>query len=83
MQSWPNSGGWRWTSTTAKSRALAGPHVWPLDIDVARASVRLDFRADPADGIIAATSAVHNVPLLTRDRVIGQSKLVPLALPPA
>ncbi len=45
--------------------------------------VQLDFRADPADGIIAATSAVHNVPLLTRNRVIGQSKLVPLALPPA
>ena len=62
------------------ARALAGLHVWPLDIDVARASVRLDFRADPADEIIAATSVVHNVPLLTRDRIIAQSKLVPLAL---
>ena len=62
------------------ARALAGLHVWPIDIGVARAWVRLDFRADPADEIIAATSAVHNVPLLTRDRVIGQSKLVPLAL---
>ena len=65
------------------ARALAGLHVWPIDIDVARASGRLDFRADPADEIIAATSTVHNIPLLTRDRIIGQSKLIPLALPPA
>ncbi len=62
------------------ARALAGLHVWPVDIAVARASVRLDFRAGPADGIIAVTSAVHNVPLVNRDRAIGQSKLVPLAL---
>ncbi len=63
------------------ARALAGLHVWPVEIAIARASVRLDFRAEPADEIIAATSAVHNVPLLTRDRVIGQSELVPRALP--
>ena len=63
------------------ARALAGLHVWPIDIDVARSAVRLDFRSDPADEIIAATSVVHNVPLLTRDRIVGQSKLVPLALP--
>ncbi len=62
------------------ARALAGLHVWPIGIDVARASSRLDFCADPADEIIAATSVVHNVPLLTRDRIIAQSKLVPLAL---
>ena len=47
------------------ARALARVHVWPIDIAVARASVRLDIRGDPADGIIAATSTVHNVPLLT------------------
>ena len=64
------------------ARVLASLHVWPIDIEVARASTRLDFRADPADEIIAATSLVHNVPLLTRDRTIGQSKLVPLALSP-
>ena len=62
------------------ARALAGLHTWPIDIDIAKASVRLDFRADPADEIIAATSVVHNVPLLTRDRIIAESKLVPLAL---
>ena len=38
-----------------------------------------DFKGDPADEIIAATSVVHDVPLLTRDRVIRRSKIVPLA----
>ncbi len=62
------------------ARALAALHIWPVDIDVTRASVRLDFRADPADEIIAATSVVHHVPLLTRDRIVAESKVVPLAL---
>jgi PIN domain nuclease of toxin-antitoxin system len=53
--------------------------VWPLDLAVARRSAGLDFRSDPADEIIAATSIVHRVPLLTRDRRIRTSKLVPLA----
>jgi PIN domain nuclease of toxin-antitoxin system len=60
-------------------RALAAIRIWPLDLTIARASTRLDFRSDPADEIIAATSIVHNVPLLTRDRAIRKSKLVPLA----
>ena len=59
--------------------ALAGVHVWPLDLEIARASTQLDFRGDPADELIAATSIVHRVPLLTRDRKIRRSKLVPLA----
>jgi PIN domain nuclease of toxin-antitoxin system len=41
-------------------------------------STRLDFRGDPADEIIAATSVVHRVPLLTRDRRIRGSRIVPL-----
>lgn len=61
------------------ARVLNRLHVWPVDLDIARTSVRLDFRGDPADEIIAATSVVHNVPLLTRDRVIAHSKVVPLA----
>ena len=51
----------------------------PIDLTVARASTRLDFTSDPADEIIAATSVVHNVPLLTRDDIIRSSKMVPLA----
>jgi PIN domain nuclease of toxin-antitoxin system len=39
----------------------------------------LDFRADPADEIIAATSIVHRIPLRTRDARIRRSALVPLA----
>ena len=61
-------------------RVLGRLHVWPIDLEVAMTSVRLDFRGDPADEIIAATSVVHDVPLLTRDRVIRKSKLVPLAV---
>lgn len=60
-------------------RALSGMHVWPLDLTIARASARLDFRGDPADGIITATSVVHGIPLVTRDRAIRRSSVVPLA----
>jgi PIN domain nuclease of toxin-antitoxin system len=61
------------------TRAFSGLHVWQVDVPVARASTRLDFRGDPADELIAATSLVHGVPLLTRDRVIRRSRLVPFA----
>ena len=60
-------------------RALSLLAVWPLDRAVARRSTELDFKGDPADQIIAATSVVHRVPLLTRDRRIKTSRLVPLA----
>ena len=60
-------------------QALSRIHKWPIDLAVARASTRLDFTSEPADEIIAATSIVHNIPLLTRDRVVRQSKIVPLA----
>jgi len=59
--------------------ALASLHVWPLDLAVARMSTQLDFSADPADELIAATSIVHDVPLVTRDRRIRSSRRVPLA----
>ena len=61
-------------------RVLSHLHVWPIDLEVARASVSLDFRGDPADEIIAATSVVHAIPLLTRDRAIRRSSVVPLAV---
>ena len=59
--------------------SLASVHVWPLDLDVARTSTQLDFRGDPADELIAATSVVHRIPLLTRDKRIRRSQIVPLA----
>jgi PIN domain nuclease of toxin-antitoxin system len=61
------------------TRVLSGLHTWPLDLAVAVQSTRLDFKGDPADEMIAATSVVHRVPLLTRDKVIRRSKVVPLA----
>lgn len=60
-------------------RTLTGIHVWPLDLPISLQSTRLDFRGDPADEIIAATSVVHRVPLVTRDRRIRGSRIVPLA----
>lgn len=53
--------------------------VLPLDANVARQSRNLDISSDPADELIAATSVVHNIPLLTRDSKIKSSKMVPLA----
>jgi len=51
--------------------------VFPVSIEVAVCSTRLDFQSDPADELIAATSIVHGIPLLTRDRKIRASKMVP------
>ena len=61
------------------TRLLSRLHVWPITLDVCRAIRTLDFRGDPADELIAATSLVHRVPLLTRDRQLKRSRLVPLA----
>lgn len=64
---------------TELTRTLSAIHTWPITLAVCRAIRGLDFRSDPADEIIAATSVVHGVPLITRDRVIKRSKKVPLA----
>ena len=61
------------------TRTLSSIHTWPLSWEVCRAVHGLDFRGDPADEIIAATSVVHRVPLLTRDRAIRRSRQVPFA----
>jgi len=61
-------------------RTLARIQTWPLTLEVCRAIQTLDFKGDPADEIIGATSIVHRIPLVTRDRQIRRSKRVPLAL---
>jgi PIN domain nuclease of toxin-antitoxin system len=61
-------------------RILGRITVWNISYQVASALRRLDFRSDPADEIIAATSLAHGVPLLTRDTRILASKIVPFAL---
>ncbi|MBI3073183.1 MAG: PIN domain-containing protein [Deltaproteobacteria bacterium] len=59
--------------------ALRALHVWPIDLDVCLALREIDFKSDPADELIAATSLVHRAPLVTRDRAILKSRVVPLA----
>ena len=53
--------------------------VIPITIEIAVKSTQLDFRSDPADEIIAATSLVEQIPLLTRDARLLKSRVVPLA----
>lgn len=60
-------------------RLLGQLTVFPVTLQIARQSTALDFRSDPADEIIAATSIVEGISLLTRDRKILKSKIVPLA----
>ncbi len=62
-------------------RVLSRVQVWPLTREIARTSTRLDVRGDPADHLIAATSVVHRIPLVTRDRGLLKSKMVPLVRP--
>ena len=59
-------------------RTLARIQTWPLTLDICRTIDTLDFNSDPADEIIAATSILHRIPLVTRDRRIRRSKVVPL-----
>jgi len=60
-------------------RVLSAVHVWPITIDIARVSTTLDVQADPADELIAATSVVQKIPLVTRDRQLRSSRMIPLA----
>ncbi|MBY0401744.1 PIN domain-containing protein [Myxococcota bacterium] len=61
------------------TRTMARIHVWPITLDVCREITELDVRVDPAEELIAATSIVHRVPLLTRDRKLLRSKRIPFA----
>lgn len=63
----------------AVRRFLGEIRIWPIDLPIATQSTRLDFTGDPADEIIAATSVVHQIPLVTRDQTIRKSRIVPLA----
>ena len=60
-------------------QCLRQVYTLPITLEIARTSTRLDFASDPAGEIIAATSIVEKIPLLTRDRRILKSHLVPLA----
>jgi PIN domain nuclease of toxin-antitoxin system len=61
------------------ARALRSVHLWPITVEIAKMSTRLDVPGDPADELIGATSIVHGVPLVTRDRGLRRSRKIPLA----
>jgi PIN domain nuclease of toxin-antitoxin system len=61
--------------------ALDQVHVLPITRAVCLRLSALDFHADPADEIIAATSLRHDLPLVTRDLRIRKSKIVKLVWP--
>jgi len=65
--------------SVAFRRSLRHLAIIPISIQIARKSTDLDFVSDPADEIIAATSVIERIPLLTRDRKILKSRIVPLA----
>jgi PIN domain nuclease of toxin-antitoxin system len=60
-------------------RVLAAVHVWPITIDIAYTSTQLGIQMDPADELIAATSIVHRIPMVTRDRKLRGLKLLAVA----
>ena len=60
-------------------RVLNRVETLPLTWEICRTSCRLDVRGDPADELIAESSIVHNMLLVTRDKALRRSKLVPLA----
>jgi PIN domain nuclease of toxin-antitoxin system len=62
------------------ARCLRSLRVIPISLEIARTSTELDFSSDPADEIIAATSVIEGIPLLTRDSKILRSRMVPFAV---
>ncbi len=60
-------------------RSLRFFTIVPITVEIARQSTSLDFRSDPADELIAATSVVEQIPLMTRDKRILKSRIVPFA----
>jgi len=60
----------------AMAAALARIQVWPISREVCLGLRSLDFQSDPADEVIAATSLVHALALVTRDERIRGSRVV-------
>lgn len=64
-----------WEDPAVRS-VLKRIHIWPITVDICKKLGELDFKGDPADKLIAATSLVHDLPLATRDMRIRKSKLL-------
>jgi PIN domain nuclease of toxin-antitoxin system len=52
--------------------------IVPIDLEVLSALNIIDFKSDPADELIAATSIARGYPLVTRDSKLLKSKKTPL-----
>lgn len=63
----------------AFASVLSRMEVFPITAAVVGRLRDLDFTSDPVDELIAATSLLLGVPLVTRDRKIRGSKCVPIA----
>ena len=65
-----------WLQAAAHPRTVL---VLPITPAIAEeiALLPTNFHRDPADRVIVATSRTHNMPLLTQDRLILASRLVP------
>jgi PIN domain nuclease of toxin-antitoxin system len=63
-------------------RVLRPVYLWPITRKIAKMGTRMDVQGDPADELIGATSIVHEVPLVTRDRSLGTSRRIPPAQRP-
>jgi PIN domain nuclease of toxin-antitoxin system len=57
------------------ARAIARLHIWPITSEICLNLRRLDFRSDPADELIAATSLTYDVALVTRDSRVRATSL--------
>jgi PIN domain nuclease of toxin-antitoxin system len=62
----------------ALAAAVDRVQIWPITRQVCLKLRALDFQSDPVDEIIAATSLMHEIRLLTRDSRIRKSKIVKL-----
>lgn len=67
-----------WPLWLRKAAASPQLEVLPLTVDVAIESEQLgnSFPPDPADRLIAATARVHDLTLITSDRMIKKSRIV-------
>ena len=64
-----------WFEATAHPRSVRIMPITPL-IAAKVAGLPSSFHRDPADRVIVATCQALDAPLLTRDRLIGRSRLI-------
>jgi PIN domain nuclease of toxin-antitoxin system len=64
-----------WFEATAHPRSVRIVPITPL-IAAKVADLPASFHRDPADRVIVATCQALDAPLLTRDRLIGRSRLI-------